>query len=356
MLEQSTIYCPRHTLCRLFSLPKDQTAFLSILTPCSQSTERRKYEETLLLIAALILPITVGFVFSQYTKNMQIGYSSKDLPEHGLIIVKPSDAEFDTLATILLAEQNIPDFEKIKPFSIFLKNNNSKAVVAHSIVWQFIDSDGIVISRVANYLNAPALTDGILDMETDKEYSESIAAGSYKFLTLAPKLYSQGGGGGSVESINKGDVLNTTQELSIEEKRSKAIDSLYSNVLKNKNEVVILLDGVFFEDGLFVGSDTTNFFNMVDTHVKAKRDIVSLVSDNLKNSVSINTLDKTLKIKSETKLKDSYNILNSEDQYDYSTKMFATYFLKLRQRLGKEGLVNEINEFRKKALPQIRKF
>ncbi len=303
-------------------------------------------KKLLLLIAALILPITVGFVFSQYNKNMQIRYSSKDLPEHGLNVIKPSDAEFDDLAAILLAEQNIPDFEKIKPFSIFLKNNNSKAVVAHSIVWRFIDSEGNITERKVSYVNSPALTDGILDMETDKEYSESISAGDYKFLTLAPKLYSQGGGGGSVESVNKGDVPNTTQEFSIEEKRLKAIDSLYSNVLKN--EVVILLDGVFFEDGLFVGSDTTNFFSMVDTHVKAKRDIISLVSDNLKNSVSTNTLDKTLKIKSETKLKDSYNLLNPEDQYDYSAKMFATYFLKLRQRLGREGLVNEINEFKKK--------
>lgn len=306
---------------------------------------------------ALILPITTGFVFSQYTKNtkdMQVRYSAKDLPEHGIIIILPTDAEFDVLAGTLLAKQNDPDFEKIKPFSIFLKNSSSKAVVAHSIVWKFVDATGKIADFKINYVDSPALTDGILNVESDEQTNETIPAGGYRFLTLAPKLNSQGGGGS--ELSHEKNVLDTTQESSIEEKRGKAIESLYSRVLKNNNEVIILLDGAFFDDGLYVGSDTTNFFNVVDAHVRATREVISSISKILGNSAQEDTILKTLQEKGESKLKKSRDLSNPEEQYDDSTRIVATYLSKLKQIFGEKGLKDEINSFSKRSLPKIRKF
>lgn len=316
-------------------------------------------KKPLLLILALILPITTGFVINRYTKNMLIRYSSQDLPEQGLIIVKPSDPEFNDLAATLLTEQEIPDFEKIKPFSIFLKNNSTKAVVGHSIVWQFKDSTGKKTDRTINYLNSPALTDGYLDVATDEELNESIPAGGYKFLTLIPNVYSEGereggaGGGGSTV-VDKNDVLIEESDLTIKQKRNKKIDSLYSNELGNENDILISLSGVFFEDGLFVGSDTTNFFSIVDAHVRAKRDLDSYISSSLKKTSLLASLDRNLKEKTEIKL-ESPNLSNPEDQYSYTTKTFATYYLKLSQLSGKEGLTAEINKLKNRSLPKIRK-
>lgn len=307
-----------------------------------------------LLVLALLLPMMTGFVFSRYQKNMLIKYSSKDLSEHGLVIITPSDPEFDDLALKLLSEQNLPDFERIKPFSTFVKNNSSKALVAHSIVWEFIGSDGNKVSRKMSYVNSPALTDGILDVETDREFNESIPAGGYKFLTLAPKSNSQGGGGKG-ETVDKDPVIVTTQETNMAEERNKAIESLYTNLSKNESQVFILLDGAFFDDGSFVGTDTTNFFDVVETHVRAKRDVMSAVAKALDNSSAPDELDRILKSKAETKASEFRDLSNPEEQYKYTVKMFVTYFTRLNEVSGREGLIYQINQFKSRSLPKIRK-
>lgn len=315
-------------------------------------------KKIILLTLALMLPITTGFVFSQYNKNrqnMQVRYSAKNLPEHGITIVLPTNPEFDVLAKNLLAKQDDPDFEKIRPFSIFLKNNSSKVVVAHSIVWKFVETTGKIVDFKINYVDSPALTDGILNIESDEQASESIPVGSYKFLTLAPKLNPQGGGGGNSDLTNDNNVLDTIEKSSTEEKRRKAIESLYSKVLKNANEVLILLDGAFFDDGLYVGSDTTNFFNVVDAHVRATRDVISSISKILGDSAQENKILKTLQEKGESRLKKSRDLSNPEEQYEDSIRIVATYLSKLKQISGEKGLKDEINSFNKRSLPKIRK-
>lgn len=261
---------------------------------------------------------------------MIIKYSSQDLPEHGLIIVKPSDPEFNDLAAALLSGQKIPEFEKIKPFAVFLKNNSTKTVVGHSVVWQLTNSTGKKTGGALSYINSPALTDGVLNIETDENLNESIPAGGYNLLTYAPiNSGSAGGGGGSPEIPEPGEP-------------------------GNENEVSILLSGVFFEDGLFVGPDTTKFFSLIEAHVRAKRDLISYIDNSLKKGDSLESLNKDLMEKIEIK-SGSLSHLVPEGYYNNTTKMFANFYLRLSKSSGKEGLTAEINKFKSRSLPCIRK-
>lgn len=307
------------------------------------------------MILAIVLSITTGFVINNNNKNMVATYSSQDLPEHGLIIIKPSDPEFNHLATILQSEKEILDFEKIKPFSIFLKNNNTKAIVGHSIVWQFTDSSGGKTEQAINYVNSPALTDGEFIISPNDKLNQSIPAGGYKFLTLIPNAVSggTGGGGSSSEVFDKNNTdkskITDKQELNIE------TESIYRHKLDNGSEIFISLSGAFFEDGLFVGVDTTNFFDLVNAHVKAKRDLDAYVNSMLKKGSSYSeTLNHGLQEKTEKNL-ESFDLSKPEGQYNLTTKTFATFYLKLNQLSDKAELRAKVEKSKNHLLPTIKK-
>ncbi len=71
------------------------------------------------LVVILLFSITTGYVLSKVS-NMNITINAKDLPEEGLIIIKPSDPEFDKLSLNFLKTHSINKFDEIKPLSIFI--------------------------------------------------------------------------------------------------------------------------------------------------------------------------------------------------------------------------------------------
>ena len=310
-------------------------------------------KKLILLILVVILSASSAYILSHFLKNMQINYIARDLPQSWLIIVKPYDPEFEVLARQFLTQHPDPDFDKIRPFSIFLKNNNSRAVVAHSVVWQFIDQTGKSINSTHNYINSPALTDGILlPAQPNELTNEVIPANGFVLLSIAPKLVIDGGGGG--RAVDKNEIKNTPR-TGYREIRLNSIENLYRDLLNGKSEVVINIDGAFFEDGGFVGPDLTNFFNTTEAHVRAKRDLVSFIDNSLKKGMPEETIFQTIKQRAEIKLKKSPDMRRVEDVYDFSTKTFANYFLRLRELPNKNSISEELNRMKNKNLPIIRK-
>jgi hypothetical protein len=60
------------------------------------------------------------------------------------------------------------------------------------------------------------------------------------------------------------------------------------------SKVTISVDGVFFDDGTFLGADTTAFFNEVKTQMDARYEILSKVESDLRSGVNVQEIIRKL--------------------------------------------------------------
>ena len=300
---------------------------------------------------AIIILLVLIMCYLYSLMNMKINFGAFDLPQEGVIIVKPSDPEFDSLANNFLAKHNIPNFESLRPVSIFLKNNSSKAIVGHSISWRFISNSGKEFTFNSNYCDSPALTDGVLTSQSDEVNNETVFPGESRFITMTPILTEENGGGGGANEVNETDQNSKPADL-LEYKQRK-IKELQLIVSETK-DIRISLDGVFFEDGSFKGTDTNDFFNLVKTHVMAKRDLVASIIRNLDGSFTDEDITRSLSEKVNVPVNQK-SLSESQNQYNSATRIFAKHFLTLKQRAGRKGLADEINKLKQRNLPVIRK-
>jgi hypothetical protein len=298
--------------------------------------------KVIILSAVLILlfSITTGYVLSM-VQNMSVIINTKDLPEYGLIIVKSSEPEFDLLSATLKEKHYIDSFMKIKPFSVFIKNSTSKTVVGHSIVWECVNSKGEKRPHVTRYFESSALTDGVLGPQTNEFSNQTIYPGSYKMLSIVTFAGGSGSGGSSkTDSIKSTEGNNST---------------LLDEILVNCQEVTVSIDGVFFEDGSFVGADNSDFYNKVATYVKAKRDLDSFITENLRNNLPEDMIWQKVNEKAQINGEMSFENSNTNELYNYFTKIFAQQILRMKEVQGKEKLLARLQIINKTSLPKLRK-
>jgi len=66
----------------------------------------------------------------------------KDLPDYGLHLTPSSDPSFGGLAARILGGQTNPAIEMEKPFSVILRNDSGKVLVAYSFRWLRVGANG----------------------------------------------------------------------------------------------------------------------------------------------------------------------------------------------------------------------
>lgn len=307
------------------------------------------------LVTILIFSLSAGYVLSKVS-NMKITINAKDLSEEGLVIVRPSDFEFENLLSDFLKIHPIDGFEKIKPLSIFIKNNTSKIVVAHAIVWECINSTGEKRPHTIRYIEALALTDGVIGSRTEDLSNQTIYPNSYQLLTLLPISGANGGGSGSGgESIRKRNADLSSEEVS-KDKSQNRNELIRNQILARCSEVTVSIDGAFFDDGVFVGADNTGFFGMTKALVEAKRDLTSsiLIDSDSKKISAHQKWEKVMKLGQEN-LKSPQEGARPEEYYNYYRNVFAQQFTKAKTAQGEDRLLSQLKRVRSKSLPLIRK-
>jgi len=109
----------------------------------------------------------------------------------------------------------------------------------------------------------------------------------------------------------------------------------FSDKAANYSEVTVSIDGAFFEDGTFVGPNTTNFFEQTKAVIDARRDLLNEIGNGLSN----NTL--TVKDASnyvEEIANSNPNALNSHstvtDYYDHFRALYAYEIVQMKRVHG----------------------
>jgi hypothetical protein len=252
----------------------------------------------------------------------------KDLPQHNLRLIGPSDPSFEERLRKELKGESNEVVDTLKPFSVFLENKGGRPVVAYLIQWCFSRADGSNQYYRKAVLNPQALMDGETLSPELRRQSGRVEHDSTIFLSL---LSADGGG------ILRTDVSPKEAE---ELKQGKRFDrstllQRFSAQAAQFTEITVSIDAAFFDDGAFVGPDTSNFFAQTKAVIDAKRDFLSELAAGLSNSgTATDALDGHLQEIAAQPIESIDSSSTPSDYYNYFKKVSASEFLRMKEIQG----------------------
>jgi hypothetical protein len=250
----------------------------------------------LLLITGLV--VTTGFIHKNRIKRMpNVQVNVKDLSEQGLIIIDSSNPGYDEMVEALLPGVSKETLESVSSYSFLVKNVSNKTLVAYSLKWEMVGFDGKTSTHLNNFIGTKVLLGG-----SASNIPQVIEPNMMRFFSPASSLESKQDpenkrGGGFSGGMSRGDFKPQSQE----EKTEMQVNHLSSKLSKYQS-ITISIDGALFEDGTFVGSDTTGFFDTLKAVQDARRNFLqNLVHDGKQNKSADEILNGTSEIASRRK-------------------------------------------------------
>lgn len=274
-----------------------------------------------------------GFALSRSSKTVNVKMHIKDVPQHNLRLIGPSDPSFDGRLREELKGESIEVVDTLKPFSVFLENKGAKTIVAYLIQWCFTKPDGSNQYYRKAVVNAQALMEGgILSSEVRRQAGQ-VEPNSAIFLSL---LSPDGSG------ILRTEVSPKEAE---EFKQGKRFDQSsllrrFSAQAEKYTEITVSLDAAFFEDGTFVGPDTTNFFEQTQAVVNAKRDFLNELAAGVSNSGgNKDSFYGRLRETANQPIESLDSKSTPADFYNYFKKLSASEFLRMKDVQGDDKAI-----------------
>lgn len=185
-----------------------------------------------------------------------------DLPNYGLTLLSSQDHDFERLLTTVLGNETTPETDSLKPYTVVLRNNSTKTLVAYSLRWEYTNPEGRRIH--VDYSDGEITR--LLDGATRKPTTEYSKAGPtlepHSFVIVTPSM-----------------ALKTNSGS-----RERASDPAYKNVLQRLNsrfsqgrDISVTVDGAVFEDGTFVGQNATHLFEKFGAELRAEQKLIEEV-------------------------------------------------------------------------------
>jgi hypothetical protein len=282
----------------------------------------------------------------------------RDFPEHGLTIISPSDPSFNDKASSLFNGKQSAFSESLKPFSVLLTNTSDKSIVAYILKWEMVRADGTVFTRETGGANPAALMDG---GTAGYEYLSTTAGVAVKpngiryISSIIPLSEDQGGritsyAGGSSDKNALPDLQQAVQTRNYEGLLNSVIAEMQSCI-----SMTVSIDGAFFEDGTFVGPDSTNLFARVQGNVDAKRDLLQEVAFALKHNRSSKEVFNDIEEIVKTPDIGIAPFSTPEVYYNYYKRQYADEILHMRKVLGEEKAIAISLQPLRKQWPKLKK-
>jgi hypothetical protein len=283
---------------------------------------------------ALVTAATNAFILKEKRwVPMGVQVSVSDIQEHGLGLISPSSTSFSGMFDAV--RENMPgvSLEGIGPYSVFIRNEGRRAVVAFILKWELTKPDGSVVTETNQYVTKYSLMgDGISE------------PGGHIIRTNTAWLAFPG----------FAMALDAPELMSGDPKFAAYLDRVGNNLGQYTN-VTLSLDGVFFEDGAFVGPDTTGFYNKVKALIDANQDLrreieMGVSSGQSADDVFTSLTEETGKPK--VRLGRSFT---AGDFYNYFKRMAAEELLELRRVSGSSKALAHALRPSKGPRPRLRK-
>jgi hypothetical protein len=285
-----------------------------------------------------------SFIFwgiSREAKTVTIQINVKDFRKQGLKLFEPSTLAFKEKISDLLKDKESPEIEALKPFSVVLENTSNKAVVGYWLKWEMIKPDGSIDSRQTGGLTPGQLMDeNISDMNHPSlTMGYAIKPNSSRFISLALSFgENQEGTLGAYGSGTK----EKQAEKPFQQNQGKDIYSISNRLitdLQNYTAITVSLDGVFFQDGTFIGSNSTNFFEKVQAHMDAKRELLEEILFSTRRNISTEEIFTNIAEIANRQIDFLSSTSSTTDYYNYYKKLYAEEILQMRKAMDSKRAI-----------------
>jgi hypothetical protein len=220
---------------------------------------------------------------------MTFQLSLKDLPEHGIQVMLPTDPGFDEKFLRFVKNQPEDVRECIRPLSAIVHNRSKRVIVGIRLLWEILKPDGRVLKLPVGSFNPAAF------MYLGRpEFLRNL--GASVILPGHSVLLSAGGSAGEDQDLRLDLALlsfHGSQEDSAkfraELSRGNQLEAFKLSqkstigLLRDASGVTVSVDGVLFEDGTFVGDDQTGLFSEAKAYFDAEHDLAKEVNDQSKH-------------------------------------------------------------------------
>lgn len=273
------------------------------------------------LLSSAGLAVTAGFRQSSQNARMNAQLSIKDLPEHGLSLIGSSNSLYDSLVSALFPGRKFVLLQTLRPYSVVLRNTSNRTVIACRLKWEFTGDDGRVKVEPRGFITfGPMMGLGVLDTDPNTERNIIKPNSTWLFTPSIIEAQHMNIDGG-VEATNA------------ERMQAEYIQTLTARLAQYAS-ITVSLDGVFFDDGTFVGPDTTQFFAYVEALQSARQDMFREVKRGLmQGKTATEMLDQVAKAAKGSEVRLS-SAATSSDFYNFHRNIVSKEILKMRERSG----------------------
>lgn len=306
-----------------------------------------KKANILVLITVLTIAIIVvsGFTRSRSMKVASTRLDATGLPQYGLNIISPSDEAYARMVGTLLQDQRNTIVETIQPYSVFIKNTGNQTVVACRLKWEMRKADGTVKTETTGFVTLWRLM-----------YQDASGTGGYVIKPNSTRFFLPFNLELNQDINNNGEaVLTNANEPPTEEQAQAAYLQRVAANLAQYVEIKVSLDGVFFDDGTFVGPDSTNFYSKVAASRNARRDFLKELELDIKQGKPAKDIFKRVELLSrEPNVKVSSSSTSAEF-YNFYKKNVAKEILKMREKVGEAKTLEFATKSLQKGWVELKK-
>jgi hypothetical protein len=260
-------------------------------------------------------------------------FQTKDFPEQGVRLIGPSNPAFAKLAQLVTSDE----LSGTAMPPVFLQNTSKQSIVGYRITWACIDKAGIADVR-------------------DK--SKII---SYVFLhgDKAERIQAMAGDVGVIEPNSTWFISLDGPTRRIQETgagQGLMPGSYITPQISNQwSKLTISVDGVFFDDGTFVGPDTMALFNEEESELDARYEILSKVESDLKSGVRVEDVFKKLEQIAGQSMPELAESPSRAEYLNFFKRMFAKNILGMKHLYGTERAIEDVHQQLSKPWVKLRK-
>jgi hypothetical protein len=311
----------------------------------------KKVISIMMIVMLMVTLIVAGnSLWKKNAKTMSNLKAENNLQKKGVLLITPSDANFEAeLATYLKGNQEIvkPFIDAAKPFVVFVKNTSGKDIVGVSLRWEITKSDGSIQVSPQDESTPYLLMGGKTHAPAEQGgFNFSLLpSNSAIFFSLNPLAQSTVRTESKRAANNRPSFLTNEIRNQLEEKLAKG--QINSQRLSNESQnIAVSIDGIFFNDGTFVGEDKNNFYATTEALIRAQRDLTKEIRAAGKAKKSTSEVFKRLESLASKKPEypDKFDSKAEEAEYFYKIQLFnfASQTLRRSLKLSKEDLIGEI--------------
>jgi len=309
------------------------------------------YTRIILAAALLIGALTIGFRFMSKPRSAgsqkQINTSqdmpeirtnmadiqTKEFPEQGVHLIGPSSPSFAKLAQLVTSDELAGT--AVPP--VFLQNTSKHSIVGYRITWACIDKAGIADVRDKSKIISYVFLHG------DK--AERIQAMAGDVGVMEPNstwFISLDGPTQRVQETDAGQGLMPGSYIT-------------PQISNQCSKLTISVDGVFFDDGTFVGPDTMALFNEEESELDARYELLSNVESDLKSGVRVEDVFKKLEQIAGQSMPELGESPSRAEYLNFFKRMFAKNILGMKHLYGTERAIEDVHQQLSKPWVKLRK-